>query len=493
MSSGRGKIELLRGCGRRALLGGFLGLAALPVCAVAQEADSDVPPERSFELTPFISGKESFSDNVFNTEDGRQSDFITTLEAGVDVTNRSRRSELDFTYTLSRDIYADNSELNGERHSMRGRGEVEVIEDWLNFDANIAISEQNVSQTGSTTASDRTASSDRTRIINYGFGPSLEHAFGRWASTELAYQFKGVEFQDTSTGASDSAPSNSTIHEITYTLESGPKFGKLGMGFDASYVDTDKDEGDDTKRKNAQVRGEYNFTTHFAGTARVGYDDYDGNDGSENFDGAYGFIGARAQFTDRVDASVEVGRRNDNPTFTADVSYQPTSRTEFTLSHDQTVQTQQERLASQPIFVNGILVNPNDLGTDLVDSTTRTQSLDVGFSHRRERTEFTSTVRFRQRDFTIDDSDDATLSVGLDLSHDFTRKATGTWTLDYSDIVESRTSDGGQTSYRMGLELDYDLNDTLKTMVGYDFLYRTEEAGEDILENVLFVSLRKDF
>lgn len=500
MSLGRGKVDFLKSCGRLALLGGVIGVAGLSLPVMAQEAgsgqgiDADDPaPERSFELTPFVSAEESFSDNVFNTEDGEQSDFITTLEAGLDLTNRSRRSEVDFSYTLSKDIYADNSELNGERHSMLGNGEVIVIEDWLNFDGNIAITEQNVTQTGSTTATDRTVANDRTRVINFGFGPSLAHSFGRWASTELAYQYKGVQFKDTSTSDSGSAPSDATIHEFTYVLDSGPKFGKLGLGLDASYVETDKEEGTDTERSNAQIRGEYAFTSHYSGTARVGIDEYDGDDGSEQLDGGYGFIGVRAQFTERVDASFEVGHRNDNETFTADVAYRPTSRTEFTLSHDQSVQSQQERIATQPIFVNGILVNPNDLGTDLVESTTRTQSLDASFSHQRERTGVTANVRWRQRDFAIDDTDDSILNIGVDLTHDFTRKATGTLNMDYSDTLDTRTANSGQTSYRMGMDVDYDLNDTLTSKMGYSVLYREEEAGQDITENVFFVSLRKEF
>lgn len=495
MSFGRGKVDFLKDCGRMALLSGVIGVAGLQTPVLAQDASADAKdaPERTFTLTPFISGKESFSDNVFNTEDGRQADFITTLEAGVDLKNESRRSTVDFSYTLSKDIYADNSELNGERHSMLGNGEVVVIEDWLNFDANIAISQQNVTQTGSTTATDRTASSDRTRVINYGFGPSLEHSFGRWASTELAYKFKGVDFQKPSTGESSSAPADATIHEVTYTLESGPKFGKLQLGLDASYTDTDKAEGTDTTRSNAQVRSEYAFTTHFSGTARVGVDEYDGNDGSEDFDGAYGFIGTRIRFSERLDASLEVGDRNDNATFTADISYRPTPRTELSLSHDQSVQTQQEQLTTQPIFVNGVLVNPNDVGTTLVDSTTRTQRLDATFIHRRKRTEFKADIGWRQRDFTIDNTEDSTLNLGVDISHEFTRKATGTLNLDYSDTLETRTDNSDQTSYRMGMDLGYDLNDTLTSNFGYNVLYRTEEAGQDVLENVFFVSLRKEF
>lgn len=502
MSFGRGKVDFLKDCSRVALLSSVIGIAGLQGIALAQDKGTDIQdasadakdaPQRTFTLTPFISGKESFSDNVFSTEDGEQADFITTVEAGVDLKNESRRSTIDFSYTLSKDIYADNSELNGTRHNMLGNGEVILLEDWLKFNANIAISEQNVSQTGSTTATDRTASSDRTRVINYGLGPTLVHSFGRWASTELGYKYKGVDFKKPSTGASSSAPANATIQEITYNLESGPKFGNLDLAFDSSYTNTDKAEGADTERSNAQIRGEYAFTTHFSGIARVGVDKYNGDDSSEQYDGGYGFLGGRIRFSERLDASLEIGNRNDNNTFTADVSYRPTPRTEFTLSHDQSVQTQQETLSTEPIFVNGILVNPNDLGTTLVDSTTRTRRLDASFTHRRKRTEFKADVGWRQRDFAVDNTDDATLNLGVDVSHDFTKKATGTLNVKYSDTLDTRTDNTDQTSYRMGMDLDYDLSDTLVSKFGYSVLYRTEEAGQDIVENVFFVSLRKDF
>jgi hypothetical protein len=67
---------------------------------------------RKFSVTPSISIREEYNDNIFLTSSDEESDFITTINPSINFAYRTRIITLSLDYGLNFEFYADNSDLN---------------------------------------------------------------------------------------------------------------------------------------------------------------------------------------------------------------------------------------------------------------------------------------------------------------------------------------------------------------------------------------------
>ena len=73
-----------------------------------------------FKVTPSISVKEDYNDNVLYSVDNVQHDFLTTLSPGLTFLNRTERMELTINGGLDHRIYSKNTELNATDQTCQG-------------------------------------------------------------------------------------------------------------------------------------------------------------------------------------------------------------------------------------------------------------------------------------------------------------------------------------------------------------------------------------
>ena len=68
-------------------------------------------------ITPFISGQETFTDNVLLTPTNRHSDFVTGLSPGISITGESARFSANLNYSPILQLFALTPNQNFLGHS----------------------------------------------------------------------------------------------------------------------------------------------------------------------------------------------------------------------------------------------------------------------------------------------------------------------------------------------------------------------------------------
>ena len=89
----------------------ILGLWIGPPCAVAQGP---------WIFTPSLYVSEVYTDNVFGTSSNTTSDFITRITPGIGLTYQGPRLNFSGNYSVTGEIYADNSDLNNFGDNQQG-------------------------------------------------------------------------------------------------------------------------------------------------------------------------------------------------------------------------------------------------------------------------------------------------------------------------------------------------------------------------------------
>src|SRR5437868_8151381 len=86
-------------------------------------------------ITPFISGQETFTDNVLLTPTKRQSDFVTGLSPGISITGESARFSANLNYSPTVQLFALTPNQNFIGHNLYANGNAILVKDLLFLDA----------------------------------------------------------------------------------------------------------------------------------------------------------------------------------------------------------------------------------------------------------------------------------------------------------------------------------------------------------------------
>ena len=82
-----------------------------------------------FDLMPALDVTETYSDNIFRTQTGKKSDFITTISPQVQLKSDWARHELDFLASADVFKYANHDTENHENVNLAGDGRVDIMKD----------------------------------------------------------------------------------------------------------------------------------------------------------------------------------------------------------------------------------------------------------------------------------------------------------------------------------------------------------------------------
>src|SRR5437899_3235422 len=86
-------------------------------------------------ITPFISGQETFTDNVLLTPTKRQSDFVTGLSPGISINGESARFSANLNYSPTVALFALTPNQNFVGHNLYANGNAILARDLLFLDA----------------------------------------------------------------------------------------------------------------------------------------------------------------------------------------------------------------------------------------------------------------------------------------------------------------------------------------------------------------------
>ncbi len=362
------------------------GLLSLSLPCWAQSTDGLLEDWR---ITPRISVGTTYSDNIRLAPAGdAEGDLVLQADPGISVRKRGGRLDLRLDYTAEGLLYANNGNASTINNSLLAFGTAELYQNHLFLDTYGSISQvsvtsgsqvdANLGTSGNSTsggvlgllnfnmgilpgATDLFNSTgifgnialtgnDQTTAANFGISPSWHQNFGSWAKALLRYRYN-----DASYGQNQF---DSETQTITFNLDSGTQFGRLGWSIAYSHQQQDGNQSgnnQDSENNNLQgaaniqkeaVSGQLNYKLSNAWKllAEAGYDNNTGY--TDNRNGAYWGLGAQWA-PGRYYSLAGLYGLNFNK---AIVQWTPSPRTKLQVSR-----TYQEVGASPGVYWNGLL------------------------------------------------------------------------------------------------------------------------------------------
>ncbi|MRR55614.1 MAG: TIGR03016 family PEP-CTERM system-associated outer membrane protein [Deltaproteobacteria bacterium] len=114
------------------LLSRVLRLSLVIVLVVLMQ--SGVVTAGEFSFHPSLAVREEYTDNVFEQNDPRRSDFITRLMPGLALKYNAPLWDWDLAYTFDCRIYARNSRNDESTHDLAAKGHIKLIDELLFLD-----------------------------------------------------------------------------------------------------------------------------------------------------------------------------------------------------------------------------------------------------------------------------------------------------------------------------------------------------------------------
>lgn len=164
----------------------FLSLVALrglaqDVVQVATEAS------RVVSIIPRLSVTETLTNNATLTNVGRQSEQITEISPGIQISSDKGRIKGFLDYSLRQVIYAQNTAGRNSQNALNTFGTVEALENWAYLDFSGNISQQAISAFGTQSAGNFSTNLNLTESRTFRFSPYLRGRLSSIADYEARY------------------------------------------------------------------------------------------------------------------------------------------------------------------------------------------------------------------------------------------------------------------------------------------------------------------
>lgn len=508
---------------------GSLALATLVVSGASAS---------EWKLVPRIEAQESFTDNARLSRTGRTSDFVTRVAPGIDLTAKGGRVTADIDYSLGYDAYARESDLNGVRHSLRGTGKVELLDDNLFVDLGAFAGQSPALARGRVSAIDRSLGGDSSQIYSYSVSPYWRSRLGAWADSELRYRFSQIasrrERGDIDPNPAPALLSDTDVHQASGSVVAGENFDRLRWKLSAEHAQTSVSSGTAAtigtssttlRRQSASAQPSYVVNRWLSVLGTLGYDHIESGGFRKDLDGAFWNGGFRLTPSPRTSFELTYGERYGGPNWGSSLTAATEAGTSITFGYRESVENQALQAANGFSFLardaSGGLIDTRTglpfLGRDpFFDQTDRTflsrafnvslrvpfprDTLSLSAQHVIRETEFGGVVATPGRSDTTD-------AIALGWERRLSEVIAGSVRLSYSHTrtdpngVGGITRKGDSTTTGLRLGLDYDLNPTLRGGIGLAHL-RRDVSGPQFLpsefvgaysENVIFLTLRKTF
>jgi uncharacterized protein (PEP-CTERM system associated) len=250
-----------------------------PYSAVAMPQED--PTGGGWTITPSLGLQLLATDNLYQSQSNRQSEFITTLTPGVLITVDTSRFKGVVNYEPDLSLYASDTSQSGIDHQFNGQMLVALVPSifFLDLRGSAAVQAANG---GYTTAGDNTNSRDnQVQTTSFQVSPYLVHRFGGLATLQVGYAFQSVtqDLRDngaaafTPTGQTYFSDQDFTANEFYAVARSGEDLGRLAL--EGRAISTDYDGSgvlENAYRRIAAVEARYAVTRFVSVLGEVGYE-----------------------------------------------------------------------------------------------------------------------------------------------------------------------------------------------------------------------------
>jgi uncharacterized protein (PEP-CTERM system associated) len=239
-----------------------LALAAMLLSTAAQAGD--------WRISPSLTARETYSDNIGDAPDGSNSGgFVSEVAPGVSVTGRSRRLRFDGSTEARRYFYHNSDTRNTRSGDLRYRAQTqsELVDEYFYLDAAASGTRQTISPFGTVSGSGY-SSLNNTNVRTWSVSPYYRHQFGTTVTAVVRLTRDSVTtgeraFGDT-TGTTRSA-----------SLTSGSRFADLGWNLSTTHQEISSSQGGQFMTENSVLGTRLRVTRNLALTATGLYDKYD--------------------------------------------------------------------------------------------------------------------------------------------------------------------------------------------------------------------------
>ena len=348
---------------------GLLSASGATAQALATQGAEKTPG--GFRITPKISVRETYSDNVALAPRGQEkSDFITEIIPGIVITDRTARTTLKIDYSLDNFLYADDKNRNTATHQLSGKADIALVEDLLFVESNARISQQATSLLGPLGADSATSNRNNQTLRFFGIGPHLRKTLGREAVIDARYTLSQFSSGDSS------AASNSQGRRFAASANSGSAFRDWGWGIDFVDDRIDFKKSQDTTLDSLTGSLHYRVSPRLSVIGTAGYERNDYFTLGHKPEGAIWNLGFDWRPSQRTSFSASAGRRFFGNTYSL-IFRNVTRKTVWDLSYSRSLNTSRSSFGSgggtlRAALENQILrLNPNISPADLEDAVVR--------------------------------------------------------------------------------------------------------------------------
>lgn len=473
------------GAGRAARVSGsalvLLGLVAGPALG-----------EANWEAGLTTSADVTYTDNVFLDETDTTSDVILSADLTAMAQGLTPRTQVYFSYTFSFDAYVDTDDLNGTRHNLTANAQHQFIPGFLYVDASARIADQDTTPSFQSPATDRTFSTNKTRVYNGVIQPMIDTDLGSWSHLNLATSWGFTIYGDTDTSRTTQRDDDQ-IWTGNFSLRNQDNGNRLGWQLYGNA------RGDDDDFRTYEGGGllSMQIGTNFNLLVRGGYDRTEGRSSGFDIDERYWRSGFEWNpFRDGY-IRVEAGERFGGANYDGEIRYEPSKLINLQASYREAVQTDQGRFLSGlytlQFDANGVPILVPTVGAELRDATTISKTARVALSGEVGRTSYTLSGYQLRREFDQyvapgvvdkDETNGIDLSLGRRFGSRTTVELTGGWR--ESDTTVSTTSVDG---YHGSLRASYQVGRSAQINASYHYQHRENRFGEEADENVFVLSI----
>lgn len=475
-------------------------LALSPWEALPSPPEEEPPlpraPRPEVLIEPVLGIEGTFTDNADLVSQGKRSDFIARLEAGLNAdVDRGRTTGWLRAFGYY-DQYFKLDELSGWTLSADGFLNYDVIRDTLAIQAGGSYSDQYVSVLG-VPGTERAGTPGRARVGLYYVGPELTTEVRNFADLYAAGRVGQVFYSESDNSDVEDLPSDNAFVQLGGRLDTGARSRRLQLITSAKFAADDQDY-----RSTSLVQSGYIRVAEWARLiARGGYERVR-QEGAVNIDAPLFSFGVEIRPSANSRLTVEGGNRYDRPAYAASAEWRVSQTLALNARYYEVVSPDQLQLVDAfAEFVNeaDLLPAPTSsagfrYGQNIANQVTYNKQADFLLTFDRPSYRIDAAATWSDRRFLQTNTRDKSVTVNLVGTRHARADLDLIAAVYYADTYESDEFSEG-TSWGAEATAAYRLNSTTDLQARYRYQRGREFTtdGDSFTENAVVVSLQKRF
>lgn len=280
-------------------------------------------------ITPVLSVREYYSDNITLSSANPEASFLTELTPGIKISRKGARGNLSVDYALQGQFYSHDSNVGGYNNQLTAALQSELIDDSFFVDAKANIGQQNNNLTNAVGVDNTSASGNKSEVRSASVTPSWRARFGADANLDARWQ---LTYSDSDSGVVSGVTGNA----LSIALRSGAAFKRVPWNL--SYrLSNNNGSASASRISSVSVGLGYVFSPKLRTTFTLGKDSNNGStQGFNQTSGNYWNAGVDWTPSPRTSLDVNLGHRYNGNSYGLNFTHR-TRRTTWAVMYSEDV------------------------------------------------------------------------------------------------------------------------------------------------------------